>query len=176
MKMSLMALAFAGFTAQAAFAVDCTISLTGNDQMQFDKKEIKLPAECAKQEIKIEFKHIGKLPAAAMGHNVVLTENGKLPSLQPRYAAAGADPAKIDASSEQLKTSGEVIAYTKIVGGGASDSTTIAKDKLKAGEKYQYFCSFPGHFALMTGTLEIEKAGTSTAAAAGEKDKKADKK
>jgi hypothetical protein len=51
----------------------------------------------------------------------------------------------------------------------------VAKGKLKAGEKYQYFCSFPGHFALMTGTLEIEKGGASTAAA-GAADKKADKK
>lgn len=172
MKISLMALAFAGLTAQAAYAVDCTVVITGNDQMQYDKKEIKLPAECAKSDIKIEFKHIGKLPAVAMGHNVVLVGNGKLSALQGRYATAGADPAKIDASSEQLKTSGEVIAYTKIVGGGATDSTVVPKDKLKAGEKYQYFCSFPGHFALMTGTLEIEKAGTSTAAA----DKKTDKK
>lgn len=173
MKTSLMALAFAGLMSQAAYAVDCTVTISGNDQMQFDKKEIKLPAECANSEIKIEFKHIGKLPAAAMGHNVVLVENGKLSAIQPRYTAAGADPAKIDASSEQLKTSGEVIAYTKIIGGGASDSTTVAKGKLKAGEKYQYFCSFPGHFALMVGTLEIEKGGASTAAAA---DKKADKK
>ncbi|HYX37438.1 MAG TPA: azurin [Oligoflexus sp.] len=176
MKMSLMALAFAGFTAQTALAVDCTITLSGNDQMQYDKKEIKLPAECATSDIKIDFKHIGKLPAAAMGHNVVLIENGKLPTIQTRYAAAGADPAKIDANSEQLKTGGEVIAYTKIVGGGAADSTVIPKNKLKAGEKYQYFCSFPGHFALMTGTLEIEKAAPSTAAATTDKDKKADKK
>lgn len=156
--MSLLALTFAGFLAEGAFAADCTVVITGNDQMQYDKKEIKLPADCEKSDVKIEFKHVGKLPAAAMGHNVVLVPNGKLSSLQPRYAAAAADPAKIDATSEQLKTSGDVIAYTKIVGGGASDSTVIPKGKLSAGEKYQYFCSFPGHFALMSGTLEIEKA------------------
>ncbi len=175
LKTSLFTLAFVGLTAQASLAaVDCTISLTGNDQMQYDKKEIKLPADCAKAEIKVEFKHIGKLPVVAMGHNVVVVGDAKLPSIQPKYAPAGADPAKIDAVSEQLKTGGEVIAFTKLVGGGGSESTVIAKGKLKAGEKYQYFCSFPGHFALMTGVLEIEKAGTATAAA--EKDKKVEKK
>jgi len=176
MKMSLMALAFAGLTAQAASAVDCTLTLSGNDQLQYDKKELKLPAECAKADIKVEFKHIGKLPIVAMGHNVVFIENGKLSSIQTRYTAAGADPAKIDANSEALKASGEVIAFTKLVGGGGAESTVIPKGKLKAGEKYQYFCSFPGHFALMTGVLEIEKAGTSTAAADKKEEKKADQK
>src|SRR4051812_844921 len=118
MKTSLLAIAFAGLTAQAALAVDCTVTLTGNDQMQFDKKEIKLPAECAKADIKVEFKHVGQLPVAAMGHNVVFVENGKLPSVQPRYGAAGADPAKLDATTEQMKAAGEVLAYTKLVCGG----------------------------------------------------------
>jgi len=144
--------------------------------MQFDKKEIKLPAECAKADIKVEFKHVGQLPVAAMGHNVVFVENGKLPSVQPRYGAAGADPAKLDATTEQMKAAGEVLAYTKLVGGGGAESTTIPKGKVKAGEKYQYFCSFPGHFALMNGTLEIEKGGTATAAADKKEDKKTDKK
>jgi len=172
MKKSLLAFALVGLSSHAAYAVDCTITLTGNDQMQFDKKEIKLPAECAKADIKINFKHIGKLPVAAMGHNVVVIDNGKLSTIQTRYTSSGADPAKIDAANETLKVSGEVLAYTKLVGGGGEGTTVIPKGKVKAGEKYQYFCSFPGHFALMVGVLEIEKAGASTAAAEKKEEKK----
>jgi azurin len=29
--------------------------------------------------------------------------------------------------------------------------------KLKAGETYAYFCTFPGHAALMKGTLSLSK-------------------
>ena len=178
MKNSILALALFGLSAQVSLAaVDCTISLSGNDQMQYDKKEIKLPAACAKADIKVTFKHIGTLPLAAMGHNVVFVGDGKLTSLQAKYAPAGADPVKLDAVNEQMLAAGEALAFTKLVGGSGEQTTVISKGKVKAGEKYQYFCAFPGHFALMTGVLEIEKAGTATAAAEKKAEKKAgDKK
>ncbi|MOA50824.1 Azurin precursor [compost metagenome] len=50
-----------------------------------------------------------------------------------------------------------MIAHTKVVGGGESDSVTFEVAKLKAGEQYMFFCSFPGHAALMKGTLEMLK-------------------
>jgi azurin len=48
-----------------------------------------------------------------------------------------------------------VIAHTKIVGGGQSTSVTFPMSKLKAGESYTYFCSFPGHSSIMKGTFKI---------------------
>jgi azurin len=48
-----------------------------------------------------------------------------------------------------------VIAHTKVVGGGESDSVTFDVAKLKAGQDYMFFCSYPGHAALMKGTLKL---------------------
>jgi azurin len=50
-----------------------------------------------------------------------------------------------------------VIAHTKLLGGGESESVSVSLAKLKAGETYAYFCTFPGHAALMKGTLAIAK-------------------
>jgi azurin len=48
-----------------------------------------------------------------------------------------------------------VIAHTKVIGGGESDSVTFDVSKLTPGEAYAYFCSFPGHWAMMKGTLKL---------------------
>ncbi|MNE91048.1 Azurin [compost metagenome] len=48
-----------------------------------------------------------------------------------------------------------MIAHTKVVGGGESDSVEIDVAKLKAGEQYMFYCSFPGHASVMKGTLEL---------------------
>lgn len=50
-----------------------------------------------------------------------------------------------------------MLAHTKVVGGGEADAVTFATSALKAGETYAYFCSFPGHAALMKGTLALAK-------------------
>ena len=49
-----------------------------------------------------------------------------------------------------------VIAATKLLGGGESDSVTFDVAKLKAGEAFSFFCTFPGHSALMKGTLQLK--------------------
>jgi len=46
---------------------------------------------------------------------------------------------------------------SKIVGGGETDSVTFAVTKLGAADSYTYFCSFPGHSAIMKGTLKLVK-------------------
>jgi azurin len=50
-----------------------------------------------------------------------------------------------------------VVAHTKIVGGGESDSVSFAPAKLATDGSYTFFCSFPGHSALMKGTLKLVK-------------------
>ncbi len=49
-----------------------------------------------------------------------------------------------------------MIAATKLLGGGESDSVKVDVSKLKAGETYSFFCSFPGHAGLMKGTLQVK--------------------
>ena len=59
--------------AEAAADGACKAVAKGDDGMKFDIKEIKInKASCP--EFTVEVDHIGKLPAAAMGHNVVITK------------------------------------------------------------------------------------------------------
>jgi azurin len=48
-----------------------------------------------------------------------------------------------------------VIAFTKIVGGGQTTSVKFPASKLKKGEAYSFFCSFPGHYSIMRGTFKF---------------------
>ena len=49
-----------------------------------------------------------------------------------------------------------VIAHSKMIGGGESASVTFDVSKLKAGGPYKFFCSFPGHLALMQGNIAVQ--------------------
>ena len=48
---------------------------------------------------------------------------------------------------------GSVIAHTKTLGGGESDSIEFAAP---APGTYDYICSFPGHSSLMKGKLIVQ--------------------
>jgi len=39
--------------------------------------------------------------------------------------------------------------------GGEQDSVTFDVSKLAKGEAYEYYCSFPGHYATMNGKLTL---------------------
>ncbi|MBJ6977853.1 MULTISPECIES: azurin [unclassified Luteimonas] len=136
-------LAFGG----TAVASNCTIKLKGDDRMQFDQKEITVSAAC--KTISIELEHTGKLPAAAMGHNVVVSATPDVQAINTAGAKAGA------AAGYLPQGDAKVLAATDMIGGGASTKASFAGSKLKAGGDYTFFCSFPGHAALMKGKLVV---------------------
>jgi azurin len=123
-------------------AKTCTYTIEGNDQMQYNLKEIKVGSDCT--EVKIVLKHTGKLPAAAMGHNWVLTKTSDVDAV----AKDGMSAPKTDYVNPN---DARVIAHTKIVGGGETTSVTFPTSKLKKGGDYTFFCSFPGHHSVMHG-------------------------
>lgn len=122
-----------------------TVALTGNDQMKFNLTEIKIPAN---RTVKLTLTHVGKLPAAGMGHNFVLLKAGTDMQAFASKAIAAAATGYIPASE-----AGSVIASTKVIGGG--ESVTIEFAAPAAGT-YDYLCSFPGHSALMKGKLIVQ--------------------
>ena len=132
--------------AQAADKV-CKLDITGNDQMQYDKKELTVAQDCTS--VSVTLKHIGTLPAASMGHNWTLVKTSDATAVGNDGLAAGLPANYIKAGDAR------VIAHTKVVGGGQSDTVTFPTSKLKAGESYTYICTFPGHAALMKGTLKF---------------------
>ena len=128
-------------------AATCSVDLEGNDAMQFNKTSIAVPASC--KQFSVKLKHVGKLPAAAMGHNWVLTRTADMQAVATEGMKAGLPKNYINDADPR------VLAHTKVIGGGESDSVTFDVSKLAAGQDYAYFCSFPGHFAVMKGVLKL---------------------
>ena len=115
--------------------------------MKFDLKEATVSASCAT--ITLELTHSGKLPAAAMGHNVVVSSTADM-------AAVNSDGVKAGLAADYVKAGDtRVIAHSKIIGGGETTSVKIPVAKLGAGPN-SFFCSFPGHAALMKGTIAVK--------------------
>jgi azurin len=151
MKLSrpLAALVLLGAAGMAQAAGNCTISLKGDDAMKFDQKEVTVSAGCAT--ITLELTHTGKLPVAAMGHNVVVSKTADL-------AGVARDAMKAGAASQYVpKGDARVIAHTTLVGGGQKTRITFPGKKLTAGGDYSFFCSFPGHSTLMKGKLVVTR-------------------
>jgi len=121
------------------------IVIKGSDAMQFDIKEIKVKAG---QKVKLTLTHSGKLAKAAMGHNFVLLKPGVDVAAFGSKAAAARETDYIPKSEEA-----NILAHTKLVGGGESDTITFTAPKKGT---YTYICSFPGHYALMKGTFIVE--------------------
>lgn len=120
-------------------------TLEGNDQMQYDKTELRVKAG---QPITLVFKHTGKMEKTAMGHNFVVLKQGTDLNAFAQKAMTAKDSDYIPKSE-----SASVIAHTKLIGGGESDTIefTIAEKGT-----YDYICSFPGHFSMMKGKLIVE--------------------
>ena len=57
------------------------------------------------------------------------------------------------ADSYLPKKDPRVLAHTAVIGGGQSTSVTFSTAALRKGGDYTFFCSFPGHFAMMKGKL-----------------------
>lgn len=143
----ILGLALLGATGLVQAAPNCTIKLKGDDRMQFDQKTITVSAKCAT--INIELVHSGNLPAKAMGHNVVVTATKDVSAVASAAIKAGAAANYVPAGDAR------VLGSTKIIGGGESTKATFPGKKLKAGEDYSFFCSFPGHSGLMKGKLVV---------------------
>lgn len=131
----------------AAVVADCATVIEGNDAMQYDVGSITIPASCS--EFKITLKHVGKMPATAMGHNVVIAAAADMDAVATDGIAAGADAGYVKAGDTR------VIASSKVIGGGETTSVSFAVSKLKSGGPYEFFCSFPGHHSLMKGTIAV---------------------
>jgi len=146
---SLAGIAALALAAGPVFAADCTIEIEANDAMQFNKQAIEVSQSC--KEFTVRLKHVGKMPKQAMGHNWVLTKSADMQAVVSAGAQAGA-------AADYLKAGdARVLAHTKLLGGGESDSVSFAPAKLSESESYTFFCSFPGHSAIMKGSLKLVK-------------------
>lgn len=129
------------------------VTISGNDTMQFDVKAFEVKAG---QKVKLIFKNVGMVPKVAMGHNLIVLNQG--------IASLAFGPKVLDPSSgaslatDWIPTNKDLVAqmlkYTKLLGPGEEDTIEFtAPDKPGTNE---YLCSFPGHFALMRGVMTVK--------------------
>ena len=145
---ALLALLASG-AAVPAFADSCKLSIDANDLMQYSQRQLEAPASCS--DIELTLRHVGKLAANVMGHNWVLTRGRDATAVANQGAAAGLPHDFLPAKD------GRIIAATKIIGGGEATTTTFSTSGMKPEEDYVYFCSAPGHIAVMKGKFILKR-------------------
>ena len=128
------------------FANGCDITVEATDSMKFNTASIDVPASCG--DVTLTLKHVGSLPRNVMGHNWVLTKVADATAVQNGSMAAGLANEYVPVGSDK------VLAATKVIGGGQSDTITFNVAGLK-GQALNFFCSFPGHWAIMKGAFNV---------------------
>jgi azurin len=132
-----------GETIATEAAVDNKLTIDCTDQMQFTKNELKATSGT----VTLTLNHIGKMEKSVMGHNLVILKPG---TDIGNFSLQAADAKANEFIPESEK--GNVIAHTKLLGGGDSDTIEFTIEK----GTYDYICSFPGHSSIMKGKLVVE--------------------
>jgi azurin len=130
-----------------AYADPCKITIESNDLMRFSANEITVPASCP--EVEVTLRHSGKLPARVMGHDWVLARDSDVSAIVSAGLTAGALRGYLPESDQRI------IAATRIVGGGESTTVRFSTAGLVQGARYAFFCTTPGHSAMMHGRFEF---------------------
>lgn len=138
----------AGNGKPAAVVSNCSTEIEASDQIQYNVGSITIPSSCT--DFKITLKHTGNMPVASMGHDLVITRQSDMEAVDKEGAAAGLDNGYVKANDPRI------IAHTKLIGGGETTSVSFPVSKLKTGGPYVFFCSFPGHSALMHGPITVQ--------------------
>lgn len=134
--------------APAAFSAEnCSVEIEANDQMRFNLETIEVSKACA--EFTVTLRHVGQLARNVMGHNVVITATEDMDDVNRDGMQAGLD------NNYVAPDDARVIAHTKVIGGGETASMTFNPSELKEGTPYSFFCSFPGHAAIMNGVVKL---------------------
>ena len=128
---------------QMSLEKEIKIILNSDDLMRFDKNMLLVQSG---QKITLTLNHTGKMDKLIMGHNFVLLKKDV-------DVAAFAEKAVLAKNNEYIPEGDEVIVYTKLLGGGESD--TITFDAPEKGY-YTFLCTFPGHWGLMKGKLVVK--------------------
>jgi azurin len=133
--------------ATPAFAQQCEVTIGSTDQMTYLQDHISVSRSC--KQFTVTLQHTGRMPAEAMGHNLVLSKTSDVQGIATDGIAAGS-------ANSFLKTGDtRIIAHTRLIGGGESANVTFNVSELSPDENYSYFCSFPGHSVLMKGQIKL---------------------
>ncbi|QAY82814.1 azurin [Pseudomonas arsenicoxydans] len=144
----LVAVSLLTLASSQLMAAECKVTVDSTDQMSYDTKEISIDKSC--KTFTVDLKHSGSLPKNVMGHNWVLSKTADMQPIATDGLSAGIDKNYLKEGDARI------IAHTKVIGAGETDSVTFDVSKLAAGESYGFFCSFPGHISMMKGTVTLK--------------------
>ena len=123
------------------------LEMTGNDRMKYNLETFSVRASSL---VRLNFRNVGKMPKAAMGHNVVFLEADVDSAAFATAAAVARDNEYIP-----LELVDQILAYTKLLGPGESDTIEFTAPAVNGD--YEFLCSFPAHlFAGMRGVMRVE--------------------
>lgn len=131
----------------AQAAANCDVTVEATDAMTFNTKEISVPKSC--KSFTINLKHTGTMSKNIMGHNLVVSKQADEQGVLQDGSKAGV------AKSFVKPQDPRVVAATNVIGGGESASASFNPTQLEPSGNYVFFCSFPGHAAVMKGTLKL---------------------
>jgi azurin len=130
-----------------AHADPCKLSIESNDAMQFNAREMVVPAGCT--DVEISLRHSGQLAAKVMGHDWVLARESDMSAIVNAGLAAGFKHGYLPENDKRI------IAATRVVGGGEVATVKFSTSVLQQGVRYVYFCTSPGHSSVMHGTFVL---------------------
>ncbi len=147
--MRLLLISLISIFSSSVFANDhCSVDISAADNMMFDTKQITVDSTCSS--FTINFKHKGKMPIQAGGHNVVVIETKDFNTIVSKIDM------KLGADTGFLPDTPEVLAKTAIIGGGGETKVSFDPSSMSKDGKYTFFCSFPGHYAIMKGNVAVK--------------------
>ena len=131
----------------SAWAASCSVDLAASDRMAFSASVIEVSRRCT--EFTVNLRHSGQLESTLMGHNWVLARADQLQGVANAGLLAG--------MAHDFVRPGDprVIAATPVLGGGEAATVSFPVSRLEEGRQYLFFCTFPGHAALMRGVLRL---------------------
>ena len=133
--------------AEAMEKADVEVVIHGDDTLQFDKKEFTVKEG---EVVALTFKNVGKVPKAAMGHNVLILKQGTVVPTFAMDCVANAHSTGLPVKPDLQE---QVIAHTNILGPGEEETVTFTAP---AAGDYDYICTFTGHFGVMKGVMTVE--------------------
>ncbi|KPX34934.1 Blue copper domain-containing protein [Pseudomonas coronafaciens pv. garcae] len=144
----LVAISLLSLASGQLLAAECSTTVDSTDQMMYDTKAIQIDKSC--KTFTVNLTHSGNLPKNVMGHNWVLSKDADAQAITNDGMAAGIDKDYLKPGDDRI------IAHTKVIGAGEKDSVKFDVSKLDAAEKYQFFCTFPGHISMMKGAVTLK--------------------
>lgn len=115
------------------------VEVQADDTMKFDVTAFDATPG---QKISITLKNTGTTPKLSMGHNLVVLDR----AVNEQNVLKWLDTASSEAAHDYVpRTSKEVLAHTKLLGPGETDTITFNAPQIPGS--YLYVCSFPGHYS-----------------------------